>query len=71
MTRDTWERIVDGDMLTVRTDGAIVWDSRLSTWLTPAELEKLLSVASDHIGDDVDGETIEWSGLADDMGPFE
>ena len=65
MTRAVFQRIREDDLIYMR-QGTIVYASHVARMLDPDVLERLLTIIGDNIGDGVDGEEIEWAGVADD-----
>ena len=66
MTPELFERIRDEDMIHVRADGAISYDSRLERMLDADALEMLLQIAGDHVTDGEEGEIVDWHGAKGD-----
>ena len=73
MTADVFARIQNDDMITIRTDGAVSYDSRLvEPLITAGELDDLLTIVQDNICtaadeyDPIQGEVIHWPGVERD-----
>ena len=72
MTADVFARIQNDDMITIRTDGSVGYDSRLEPLITAGELDDLLTIVQDNICtaadeyDPIQGDVIHWPGVERD-----
>ena len=63
VSRTDFDRIRDDDMIAVRQDGAISWDSRIpKLGITAEDRELLLTIVQDNVEDfEEDGEVVYWA----------